>query len=659
MDFKIAIVIPWFGEELKGGAEQHAWQVAHHLSARGLTVDVLTTCCRGFLTDWTQNYYQPGTSVVGKIRVRRFAVDPRDKQSFDRVVGKMLAMKPQDMVSGRFILSPEEEDIYWNESIRSESLLLALKKDRDYYNYFIFLPYLFPFTQKGVAIVGSKALLQPCLHDECYAYLEKTHEAFCQARALLFISKGEYQLAKRLYGDFIAEKSFVPGAGVEFEDSTIASTPTLEGRYLLSLGRRCAEKNTPMMLEGFCEFQKEFPSDLKLVVAGPGDLGSVDSDKVIDMGLVDQATKASLLAGCVGLVNLSTNESFSRVIFEAWRHDKPVVVHQACEATYTAWLDSDKAGFAVSDTNGWVACLREIAATNVETLKEMGERGHRYCLDLTDWQQVTSRYLQAFEEIHTQDIAKKSVLLVGESESAKLISEWLLSQGVRVESLKQKDNENWQRLAHQKFDAVIATEKIDWFGVNTHWQNTPQLLLPKPQVVSKPIKSLAKEKIDLYSRTARVLVAGLAGHEGALLSIQEAAWQKHKLNLEFEAWREEVIFGDLLLVIDDSLQVDWMVRQNALLDLPLILLSSPLLEKEFDLPSFALEKGELKLVASYAKLALTDCLFQLTLVTQVYKRKLASLPVRSEALFQDSVRATLLRGERTESCDHSNHSGLC
>ncbi len=31
----IAIITPWFGKELKGGAEQQAWQVATRLVKRG------------------------------------------------------------------------------------------------------------------------------------------------------------------------------------------------------------------------------------------------------------------------------------------------------------------------------------------------------------------------------------------------------------------------------------------------------------------------------------------------------------------------------------------------------------------------------------------------------------------------------------------------
>ena len=47
---RLALVIPWFGRELKGGAEQQAWQIATRLAAKGADVTVLTTCSQQFLT---------------------------------------------------------------------------------------------------------------------------------------------------------------------------------------------------------------------------------------------------------------------------------------------------------------------------------------------------------------------------------------------------------------------------------------------------------------------------------------------------------------------------------------------------------------------------------------------------------------------------------
>ena len=68
----IAIVTPWFGKELKGGAEQQAWQVAIRLSQRGHKVEVLTTGCRAFQDDWSVNHLPAGLSQEQGIKIRRF-----------------------------------------------------------------------------------------------------------------------------------------------------------------------------------------------------------------------------------------------------------------------------------------------------------------------------------------------------------------------------------------------------------------------------------------------------------------------------------------------------------------------------------------------------------------------------------------------------------
>src|SRR5690606_4448655 len=45
---RVAVVIPWFGRTLRGGAEEFAWQNATRLARRGHEVEVLTTCGAAF-----------------------------------------------------------------------------------------------------------------------------------------------------------------------------------------------------------------------------------------------------------------------------------------------------------------------------------------------------------------------------------------------------------------------------------------------------------------------------------------------------------------------------------------------------------------------------------------------------------------------------------
>ena len=82
---RIAIVTPWFGAESYGGAEQQVWQLAHKLATRERPVDILTTCSASFHDDWSRNRWHAGVESLGYLTVRRFRVNRRNRQAFERV----------------------------------------------------------------------------------------------------------------------------------------------------------------------------------------------------------------------------------------------------------------------------------------------------------------------------------------------------------------------------------------------------------------------------------------------------------------------------------------------------------------------------------------------------------------------------------------------
>ena len=90
MNKPIALIIPWFGESLKGGAEQQAWQIATRLAARGHPVEVLTTCCRSFFDNWAENHLPAGATHEAGLTVRRFPVAERDHRIFDDLNRELL-----------------------------------------------------------------------------------------------------------------------------------------------------------------------------------------------------------------------------------------------------------------------------------------------------------------------------------------------------------------------------------------------------------------------------------------------------------------------------------------------------------------------------------------------------------------------------------------
>jgi len=417
---KLGIIIPWFGRELKGGAEQQAWQIATRLAGRGHHVEVLTTCCRSHQDDWETNHLPDGLSMEREgFAIRRFRVVPRDRPAFDRVCGHLLSLDPSTLKPGVPPVSAEDSSVFVNELIKAPELLDYLQKNKQEYRAFILLPYLYGPVLHAIDILRPQAFLQPCLHDESYAYLPEVAEAFYGAGRLLFNSEGELELALRLYGPGISTKSVLVGEGVEVDVAPVASngtapetnTPSLHhsinpspppsDRFLLYLGRKDAGKNVPLLLRAFARFRAVRPaSSLRLLLAGNGALDLNGNHGAQDLGLVTEERKLELLRDCVALVQPSQNESFSRVMMEAWLHGKPVAAHARCPATAIP-VRKTGAGWLADSEEDWTRLLVELDRTSTKALGELGENGRRYAEVAADWNAVMERYEGALFESNT------------------------------------------------------------------------------------------------------------------------------------------------------------------------------------------------------------------------------------------------------------------
>lgn len=400
---KFAVVIPWFGRDIRGGAEQHAWQIASRLAQRGHSLQVLTTCCRSHQDDWATNHLPAGAVDEPEgFTVRRFPVDPRDRASFDRVAGHLMNLKPSALQRGVSPVSPADSEVFCEELIKSGALLHYLETNKRGYDWFILLPYLYGPVLSGVGITGERAALLPCLHDEAYAYLPQVAEIFRQAGKLLFNSDGEQELALRLFGPGIWNKSIVIGGGVEVElpgndVGCNGSDSTGHGaRYVLYLGRKDAGKNVPMLLRAFQRFRAVRPnSDLRLLLAGNGEVNFRGDGKAAqDLGLVGDEAKKGLLKNCAALFQPSQNESLSRVMMEAWMNGRPVAAHASCLATAVA-VERSGGGWLAESEEDWAGLFVKVARATESELSSLGERGKAYAEELADWEQVLERLEQA------------------------------------------------------------------------------------------------------------------------------------------------------------------------------------------------------------------------------------------------------------------------
>jgi glycosyltransferase involved in cell wall biosynthesis len=417
----LAIVIPWFGAELKGGAEQQAFQLATRLAARGAQVEVLTTCCRSFQDDWATNHFAPGsTQEEHGLTIRRFPVGPRDAEAFDLVNAKLLALTPLDLRAGVSPVSQADAEIFAAQNINSPALLEHLRAHADDYQAFIFIPYMFATTTQGLPLVYERAFLQPCLHDEPAAYFPAVENLFHLARLILFNSEGERELAARLYGASVYARSIVTGEGIEriaannvvnvddvdnvddvFNQRQLTDALPFELRagapFVLYLGRRDEAKNIGLLIRAFRRFKERADAapatQLKLVLAGAGARSYDEREQdIFDLGLVGEETKAALLVSCRALFQPSRNESFSRVLMEAWSYGaRPVAAHRECLATSNA-VERACGGWLAATVDEWAETFARVATLPETELAAIGARGRRYADEHADWDKVIARY---------------------------------------------------------------------------------------------------------------------------------------------------------------------------------------------------------------------------------------------------------------------------
>lgn len=466
-EIEVCIVIPWFGRDLKGGAEQLAWQLANRLSDRGVGVTILTTCVKTFLADWSINYYKEGTTTENGLVIKRFEVVKRNTGRFSSVNQKLISIKQGGLIAGISPVIESEESIFLKENIYSPELSHYISDNKDNYHSFIFLPYLFPNIIEGVSLVKEKAILQPCLHNEAYAYLDSIVKMHFDAKRIFFNSLGEYELAKQILGPSIINRSKIVYSGVE----SLNFEKIEYKRFLLYLGRRDEGKNTHLLIDSFDQFIKETNSDLQLLIAGVGDLPIVPLSKnIIDLGLISEEKKCDLLASCLALINPSKNESFSRVIYESWYAAKPVIVHTSCLATYLALEESGMAGFSAETLQEFIVVYKEIDNLDIGVLKDLGEKGRKYAKNVADWDQVVDRYLLEFEsmadvkqEISINDKAVYQLLPGFDSgdavsNQAIAIDQELKKMGYKSEIFAQYIDKKVEHIA-KKFDPKKLTEK--------------------------------------------------------------------------------------------------------------------------------------------------------------------------------------------------------
>jgi hypothetical protein len=167
-------------------------------------------------------------------------------------------------------------------------------------------------------------------------------------------------------------------------------------RTLVYCGRYSSQKNLSLMLEFASRYQAQHPHRFHWVFIGEGNVRLPKEPWLDDKGRVCNDEKHGILAQADALVQLSTHESLSLVVLEAWQQATPVIVHTDARVL-VGHIGRSGGGIAVRDYDAFARALDDLWA-NPKEWNEHGRRGQRYTRDnYLDKDSYDRRLLDALE----------------------------------------------------------------------------------------------------------------------------------------------------------------------------------------------------------------------------------------------------------------------
>ena len=377
----IAVVVPRFGASVGGGAERLAREYANRL-ARRFDVTVITTCALDYRT-W-EDHFPPGESIDGDVRVLRFSVRlPRDEARFEALSHR---------VFGLSLPSAHDEQRWMDaQGPNSPDLLAHLTHHSSQYDAFIFVPYVYATTVRGLPLVSDRAILVPALHDEPTLRLGIYAPVVESAQALVVSTPEEAELAELRFSVDRTHMHLV-GAGVDLppavDPDRFRTAYGITRPYVVAVGRIDASKGSQHLLEYHERLRRDDPDGPDLVLIGPSSMSLPEHAWLHAPGFVDEAVKHSAIAGAVALVCPSPYESLSLVLLEAWSHGVPTI----CSAMSTVLVGQSRragAGLWYRDGDEYIECVGLLNRTR-PLARALGASGRAF-VERCSWTDVEER----------------------------------------------------------------------------------------------------------------------------------------------------------------------------------------------------------------------------------------------------------------------------
>ncbi len=390
---RVALVIQRYGLEVSGGAELYTRWLAEHLLEIA-HIEVITTCALDYTT-W-ENHYPPGVSAINGVKVHRFVVDEvRDWEAAQKQTGRLLLNEHTLF-----------DELEWmqTQGPRSAALLDFIEQSYDRFDLFIFVTYHYAPAFYGLPLVADKAILIPMAHDDPFLRLPVFRPLFHLPQALVYNTPAEQALVEevmRLDRPHSQKLGLMVGTGInEIADASAARFRQRFGiaePFMLYIGRLSASKNVPELFDYFVRYKAEYPSELKLVIIGKGEVPVPDHPDIVATGFVSEEEKFDGIAAAEWMVVPSKFESLSMIALEAWLMQKPALVNGNCLVLKDQCRRSN-GGLYYYNYDEFAAVI-DYLRTHPAHCAALGRNGRSFVQQHYSWEIILAKYQLLFQKI--------------------------------------------------------------------------------------------------------------------------------------------------------------------------------------------------------------------------------------------------------------------
>lgn len=403
---KLLYVVQRYGDDIVGGSEAACRQFAEALTDAGHSVEVITSCARSYVT-W-EDSYEEGTTNINGVLVHRLSVtEPRKPERFGPTDQWLMSENSSPL---RF------EHERWARIMGPDihGFRTWMIDNADRFDAAIFMTYLYSTATSGIPAIAGRIpiVFQPTAHDEPPLRIPLFEATFRLADAFMFFTPEERTVVEERFR--VDPVGKVVGIGIEMNPP--CSNPSefrdlfgLENTpYLIYVGRLDPMKGVKQLCDFFVELKKQYPSSLKLVLAGDPMVELPEHEDIVITGFLEESMKHAAIKGSLALVQSSFFESFSIVLCEAWVQKRPALVQGASTVLRGQAMRSNGAipyeGYAEFEQA--VMMLFE----NPNLANEMGVSGRAYVEQQYEWNNVV-RNVESTLEIAKVEFSKRPIML--------------------------------------------------------------------------------------------------------------------------------------------------------------------------------------------------------------------------------------------------------